>query len=168
MNWKVATQVPFCWWVIPSSRFTVGVGNVEQFIDLIGNKNPFTVKKEVNTLGSNYRSAEAIVAFNNALFTALPDYLAYEENKVLFGDRAVQGIENEKGGYVRLSFLATEENKEEDTYALNIIEDITHCREKGYDWEDMAILVRTRKQAQSIGAVLSQANLPLAVQSPWY
>ena len=137
-------------------------GNVEQFIDLIGNKNPFTVKKEVNSLGSNYRSAEAIVAFNNALFTALPDYLAYEENKVLFGDWAVQGIENEKGGYVRLSFLATEENKEEDTYALNIIKDITHCRAKGYDWEDMAILVRTRKQAQSIGAVLSQANLPFS------
>ena len=137
-------------------------GNVEQFIDLIGKKNPFTVKKEVNNLGSNYRSAEAIVAFNNALFTALPDYLVYKENKVLFGDRAVQGIENQKGGYVRLSFLDSKSNKEEDAYALQIIEDISRCRGKGYDWEDMAILVRTRKQAQSIGAVLSQANLPFS------
>ena len=50
----------------------------------------------------------------------------------------------------------------EDTYALNIIEDITHCRAKGYDWEDMAILVRTRKQAQSIGAVAFASKSPFS------
>ena len=137
-------------------------GNVEQFIDLIGSYNPFTVEKEEHTLGSNYRSAEAIVAFNNALFTALPKYLTYEENKVLFGDRAVQGIENQKGGYVRLSFLDSTSNKEEDAYALQIVEDITRCRAKGYDWEDMAILVRTGKQAKSIGTMLAQAKLPFS------
>ena len=137
-------------------------GNVEQFIDLIDNNNPFTVKKEKHTLDSNYRSAEAIVAFNNALFTALPDYLAFEDNKVLFGNRATQGIENNQGGYVRLSFLETSLNKEEDAYAVQIIKDITNCHAEGYDWEDMAILVRTGKQAKSIGSALAKARIPFS------
>ena len=92
----------------------------------------------------------------------MTEYLTYEENKVLFGDRAVQGIENKKGGYVRLSFLDSTSNKEEDAYALQIIEDISRCRAKGYDWEDMPILVRTGKQAKSIGKMLAQARVPFS------
>ena len=135
-------------------------GNVEQFIDLIHEGNPFTIAKKKNNLKTNYRSAKAIVTFNNALYAALPEYITFEENKSLFGDEAFQELNNETEGYVRLSFIQSKNDTEEDAYAVSLIEDAKRCHDNGYSWGDMAILVRTKKQAQSIASSLSQANLP--------
>ena len=135
-------------------------GNVEQFIDLIHEGNPFTIAKKKNNLKTNYRSAKAIVTFNNALYAALPEYITFEENKSLFGDEAFQELNNETEGYVRLSFIQSKNDTEEDAYAVSLIEDAKRCHDNGYSWGDMAILVRTKKQAQSIASSLTQANLP--------
>ena len=134
-------------------------GNVEQFIDLIGTDNPFTIKKEVDNLPSNYRSANEIVRFNNSLFHALTGHLTHELNQTLYGDRAVQEIKNTSGGYVRVEFLDVS-NKDDHPYARRIIQDVNNCLGLGYALEQMAILVRTRKQAQSIAIELTQNNIP--------
>ena len=134
-------------------------GNVEQFIDLISTRNTFTIKKKVDNLPANYRSAYEIVRFNNSLFNALKEYLTHELNQTLYGDRAVQEIKNTSGGYVRVEFLDVS-NKDDHPYARRIIQDVNNCLGLGYALEQMAILVRTRKQAQSIAIELTQNNIP--------
>ena len=113
----------------------------------------------MDNLPANYRSAYEIVRFNNSLFNALKEYLTHELNQTLYGDRAVQEIKNTSGGYVRVEFLDVS-NKDDHPYARRIIHDINNCLELGYALEQMAILVRTRKQAQSIAIELTQNNIP--------
>ena len=81
-------------------------GDVNQFIDLIEEGSPFQIEKKVNPLATNYRSAQSIVKFNNALYQCLTQYLEYPENKTLFGKSAQQDVFSNKKGYVKLTFFS--------------------------------------------------------------
>ncbi len=135
-------------------------GNVDQFIGLIEQGNPFQVPKAVNHLAVNYRSAKQIVTFNNALYESLTAHLSYPENKALFGERAQQETFSAKEGLVHLTFFPDEKLFREDPYTTRIIEQINRCKQQGYSLADMVVLVRKKKQAESVAKALTQASIP--------
>ena len=135
-------------------------GDVNQFIDLIEEGSPFQIEKKVNHLAINYRSAQSIVAFNNALYQCLTQHLEYPENKTLFGERAQQAVFLNKEGYVKLNFFPEEKVFEENPYTKRIVKDIEQCKQQGYSFLDMVVLVRKKKQADLIAMGLSNAGIP--------
>lgn len=135
-------------------------GDVNQFIDLIEEGSPFQIEKKVNHLATNYRSAQNIVTFNNALYQCLTEHLEYPENKTLFGERAQQAVFSNKEGYVKLTFFPEEKVFEENPYTKRIVKDIEQCRQQGYSFLDMVVLVRKKKQAELIAKGLSNAGIP--------
>ena len=96
-------------------------GDVNQFIDLIEEGSPFQIEKKVNHLAMNYRSAQSIVTFNNALYQRLTQHLEYPENIVLFGERAQQAVFSSEEGYVKLTFFPEEKVYEENPYTKRIV-----------------------------------------------
>ena len=135
-------------------------GDVNQFIDLIEEGSPFQIEKKVNHLAINYRSAQSIVAFNNALYQCLTQHLEYPENKTLFGERAQQAVFSNKEGYVKLTFFPEEKVFEENPYTKRIVKDIEQCKQQGYPFLDMVVLVRKKKQADLIAMGLSNEGIP--------
>ena len=135
-------------------------GDVNQFIDLIEEESPFQIEKKVNHLATNYRSAKSIVTFNNELYQCLTRHLEYPENKTLFGERAQQAIFSHKEGYVKLTFFSEEKGFEENPYTKRIITEIEQCKQQGYSFSDMVVLVRKKKQADLIAKGLSNAGIP--------
>jgi ATP-dependent exoDNAse (exonuclease V) beta subunit len=135
-------------------------GDVNQFIDLIEQGSPFQIKKKVNHLATNYRSAQSIVTFNNAFYQCLTQHLEYPENKILFGERAQQAVFSNQEGYVKLTFFREENDFEENPYTKRIVKDIEQCKQQGYSFLDMVVLVRKKKQADLIAKGLSDAGIP--------
>lgn len=132
-------------------------GNVDQFISLLGKKNPFSIEKELRSLAKNYRSHSAIVAFNNTLFSLLPSLLEHDENKALFGEKAHQSPVVENEGYVRLNLFSEQEEK---SHEACVVESIRRCYDLGTSHSDMAILVRTKDQGICMAKALSEDNIP--------
>ena len=108
----------------------------------------------------NYRSAQSIVKFNNALYQRLTQYLEYPENKTLFGKRAQQDVFSNKEGYVKLTFFPEEKVYEENPYTKRIVTEIKQCNQQGYSYFDMVVLVRKKKQADLIAKGLSNKGIP--------
>lgn len=135
-------------------------GDVNQFIDLTEEGSPFQIEKKVNHLAINYRSAQSIVAFNNVLYQCLTQHLEYPENKTLFGERAQQAVFSNKEGYVKLTFFPEEKVFEENPYTKRIVKDIEQCKQQGYSFLDMVVLVRKKKQADLIAVGLSNEGIP--------
>ncbi len=135
-------------------------GDVNQFIDLIEQGSPFQIEKKVNHLATNYRSAQSIVTFNNSLYQCLTQHLEFRENKTLFGERAQQAVFSNEEGYVKLTFFPEEKVFEENPYTKRIVKDIEQCKQQGYSFLDMVVLVRKKKQAELIAKGLSNAGIP--------
>ena len=127
---------------------------------MIEEGSPFQIEKKVNHLAINYRSAQSIVAFNNTLYQCLTQHLEYPENKTLFGERAQQAVFLNKEGYVKLNFFPEEKVFEENPYTKRIVKDIEQCKQQGYSFLDMVVLVRKKKQADLIAMGLSNAGIP--------
>lgn len=128
-------------------------------------------------LNSNFRSYTNIVKFNNELFSklapAINEFVRGKENmtlnytelsetlKELYDDVAQESFARQQG-YVEVKFLEkerpgeTEEEYDEQEqvkdYLKNTISRLT--REKGYSFNDIAVLVRKNKEAVEIADVL--------------
>jgi ATP-dependent exoDNAse (exonuclease V) beta subunit len=136
-------------------------GDVDQFIGLLGNDQPFPIEKEIVSLTTNYRSASQIVAFNNSLYTSLQGYLAYVENKLIF-ETAQQDSHVKEDGYVQLDVLSTEEIEEDKmAYPKKMLALIQACHAEGTPFGEMAVLVRKRKQAVELTQFLSTREIPV-------
>ena len=115
------------------------------------------------TKSTNWRSAPEIVAFNNQLFDALPTILAQEMGEVIAEDELVMitktydGVEQKVAetnshleGYVRLEFLEADRNEWREQVMRRTIETMESLLKEGHRLNDMAILVRTNKEATEI------------------
>ena len=90
-------------------------GKAEQFIDLgSGEENPFHIDKKKETLATNFRSYSEIINFNNSFFQHTANFLQNEDYSQLFVDGNKQLENSKKGGFVSLSFLEKEEEKEDE------------------------------------------------------
>lgn len=136
-------------------------GEAEQFIDLYNStKNPFQIEADVLALDTNYRSAKAIINFNNSFFEFLSGECFNNSTYAELYKNASQHTNNDAEGYVNLQFLDIE--KEDDAsvlYAKQVFETITQCLEHGYPLNDICVLVRKRKEGVTIANYLSDLGI---------
>ncbi len=111
----------------------------------------------------NWRSAPNIIAFNNQLFSALPQILVDELGELISTSEAemilktyagvsqkVADIHKEEQGLVQLEFLEANQREWKELAMNKTIESIETLLEEGHQLNDMAILVRTNKEATEI------------------
>jgi ATP-dependent exoDNAse (exonuclease V) beta subunit len=108
------------------------------------------------TLGNNYRSAKAIVAFNNSFFDKIKITLG--EFGEVYSDHEQDAIVDDEG-YVKCEILSNEELKEEDLYLSRTLESIRECVEDGFNYGDIAILARKKDNLKSLATFLSENGI---------
>jgi len=141
-------------------------GKAEQFIDLgtsgDTSKHPFHVSKEIKELATNYRSYSEVIDFNNRFFQHATQFLQNDGYKKLFIDGNKQLANTKKGGYVSLSFLKKEEEKEEEAlkYPKKVFETIQQLDSK-FSLSDVCILVRKKAHGVAVANYLSENDIAI-------
>lgn len=115
------------------------------------------------TRSTNYRSAKNIVSFNNQLFSQLPklmveemgDAISPESSEMILKtyENAQQEVaEKNQGidGLVQLEFLQAEKNEWKLRSMERTVERMEALLKEGHRLNDMAVLVRTNKEATDI------------------
>jgi ATP-dependent exoDNAse (exonuclease V) beta subunit len=139
-------------------------GYPEQFIDLIfGRENPFQPAPLQLELESNWRSAPALVDFNNRFFRFLAQALDLPLHQNLFAEKSEQQAQRTNPGKVELSFspegLSADEEAE---WTLSDLEDrLEQLRMEGVAYSDICILTRTNALARSVAQYLLEREWPL-------
>ena len=138
-------------------------GKAEQFIDLFNKKSkPFQVEQDVKNLEENYRSSKTIVDFNNEFFKFLSYQVFNNKDYSALYENAHQNITKNHEGYVSLSFLDIEKDDDRDEiFTESVFNTINHCLKKGFDLQDICVLVRKKKEGVAIADYLSQNNIPI-------
>ncbi len=115
------------------------------------------------TKSTNYRSARNIVEFNNRIFSKLPEIMVSEMGDAISEQdgqmirKTYEGVEQEVfiknqelEGLVHLEFLEAEKNEWKQRSMEKTIETMESLLQQGHLLNDMAILVRTNKEATDI------------------
>ncbi|MDZ4716271.1 MAG: UvrD-helicase domain-containing protein [Cytophagales bacterium] len=115
-------------------------------------------RMDIRKLESNFRSAEKIVVFNNAMFTALAA-IASEETESAIAPSVyrdvMQATGAEAGGFVHVSFLEEEgEETWKSSAQKKIPKHLEMLQQRGIPLADIAILVRRNDEGQKIAAML--------------
>jgi len=116
-----------------------------------------------DTKNTNWRSAKNIVAFNNKLFSTLPEIFSSElgdtiaDSEIASIQKTYQGVEQlvasaneETEGLVHLEFLEAERGEWKEVAIQRTIGKMEELLAEGHSLNDMAILVRTNKEATEI------------------
>jgi ATP-dependent exoDNAse (exonuclease V) beta subunit len=141
-------------------------GKAEQFINLgssdAESRNPFPIKKEIKELETNYRSYSEIIHFNNSFFQHAANFLQEEAYKKIFIEGNKQIENNKKGGYVSISFLEKEEDKEVEKlkYSKKVLEKIGDLKSR-FLLSEICILVRKKKDGIVIANYLSENGIDI-------
>ena len=136
-------------------------GKAAQFINLGSDKeNPFHVSKEIKSLETNYRSYSEIINFNNSFFQHTANFLKKESYKNLFIEGNNQLENAKKGGFISLSFLEKEADKEAEKvkYPQKVLEKITQLKES-FLLSEICVLTRTRKDGVAVANYLSENGI---------
>jgi ATP-dependent exoDNAse (exonuclease V) beta subunit len=138
-------------------------GKAAQFIDLGSEReNPFQVAKEIKNLETNFRSFSEIINFNNSFFQHTANFLQKESYKNLFVEGNKQFENAKKGGFVSLSFLEKEDDKEVEKvkYPQKVLEKIYDLKER-FSLNEICVLIRTRKDGVAIANYLSENGIAI-------
>lgn len=124
----------------------------------------FDVEPEI--LGTNYRSLEYVVDFNNRFFRKAQAVLQANDLVRRTYDAFEQGIKpgNEGGGLVQVHFFGDEARKQEDYQRLAMERcqgEIEKLLGLGYQKRDIAILVRKANEGSAIARHLDKAGIPV-------
>ena len=131
---------------------------------------------ENETLSENWRSGQALVDFNNALFTQAGATLASEPGLEDVGtaighiyadaeQQIPQAHKPDPEGYVRLSFLPSDETASWRETALDrMVEDIAALRAEGYDYKEITILVRKNREGAEVAAHLMDKGISVLTE----
>ncbi|QTD39205.1 UvrD-helicase domain-containing protein [Polaribacter batillariae] len=139
-------------------------GKAEQFINLGSEtkdgKNLFQVSKDIKELETNFRSYSEIIDFNNSFFQHSSRFLQNEAYKKLFFEGNQQKENPKKGGFVSLSFLEKEDDKEADKlkYPKKVFDKIKEL-ENDFSLDEICILTRTKKDGVAIANYLSENGI---------
>ena len=141
-------------------------GKAEQFIALGSqqqeSKNPFLIEKKVNELNINYRSYSEIIRFNNSFFKHTSKFLRNPSYSNLFLKNSYQEENEQKGGYVSVSFMEKLDDKEEDRlkYAKKVFQTIQQLDPKT-SLGSVCVLVRKRTEGVVVANYLSENNVAI-------
>lgn len=127
-----------------------------------------------NTLATNYRSHDAIIAFNNLLFSKSVEYLNNFSGKIkeVYSAPSQLCTDAHKGkGLVSIDFYTSWKYKHslsieekmllEDEYCNITLRRIQEALNDGYQYGDITILIRRNKEATYFANVLSAHNIPV-------
>ena len=108
-------------------------------------------------LDTNYRSRDNIVAFNNSVFTLVPELIDNQNNNVDFRFRELYAnVRQEvggkkKGGFVNFEFIEDQEDENfKDTVLKRLPEIIENLQDHGYSGSDIGILVRWNAEGSEV------------------
>lgn len=126
----------------------------------------------INHLKVNRRSYREVTEFNNKFFGFIAESLGgeyplirdvYDEH---FSQEIPEGVS--EGGHVEIEFLEMNEMAEEDgeeSSADNItkraLELVGELRATGYQWRDIAVLCRKKKEATALANAMKESGFPL-------
>ena len=145
-------------------------GKAEQFIELSKDKNPFNnPDKKLFTLGTNYRSYSEVVEFNNDFFKFLSNEFSDLDYKDLYENHSHQKNNEKLGGYVNISFIPKAAPKKEDEelvekeaqYLAATVATIQKVKSQGFEYQEIVILTRKRKQGIAVANYLTEQGIPL-------
>jgi len=124
-----------------------------------------------DNLGTNYRSRKTIVDFNNSFFTGVPSvinqHLEMEGEKMMdkaYSITASQEVPDvsDTGGYVEIHPVE-ENNNDENTWKdkakEKMREGIESVLARGYDYRDVAVLVRTNSEGDDVATFLIEKGI---------
>ncbi len=136
-------------------------GEAEQFLKLVNKtENPFSAAPSIENLKFNYRSHKKIVDFNNLFFTAISSYLKNTRYRHLYKTGNEQISKSEIEGLVQLTFLNKNDERSLDELngetVLTIIKEVI---EKKYNYGDICILVRNKKDGVKLADYLIQEQI---------
>lgn len=104
-----------------------------------------TLKQEI-VLDSNHRSCPTIISFNNAIFAQISnDYKDLPLLQDAYWHSEQKIVKTTNDGYVQCKWLDADENEEQNIYP--IVADEIRTLHQRYNWKDIAILLRTNKEA---------------------
>lgn len=147
-------------------------GNVEQFMALpslqlpdsfdqtIYNFDPYT--NQIEHLPNNYRSLSTIVTFNNQFFCALSEGLSSDYKEVY--KNISQDLVKKDEGYITWRHYVKKESEftEEEFNLFKTVELIHSALERGFQYKDIAIIVRSNSKGALISDYLmSQHQIPV-------
>ncbi|MCL1821918.1 MAG: UvrD-helicase domain-containing protein [Prolixibacteraceae bacterium] len=115
------------------------------------------------TLGSNYRSDENIVAFNNSFFSAFTqqtaaasDFGTFDEQhktvaETIYSDVEQKNAKQNGWGYVKISMLDSDEENSYKERSLELLDrQIQSLLENGFAPADIAILIRSKANGDAV------------------
>lgn len=113
-------------------------------------------------LGRNFRSHEYVVDFNNRFFEEAVKLLSLEQPDIelIYSDLA-QTVRpgNEALGFVRIELVEPDDRKYAEVAYERTLELVRSLLEQGYQYRDIAILVRTRDEGSQIAEVLGKEGV---------
>lgn len=151
-------------------------GKAEQFIDLskLGpDHNPFSnPDKEVIRLDTNYRSYAEVIEFNNDFFKMLSHKFTEPDYHDLYLNKSSQLTNAKKGGFVQITFLPDDLNSMEEegdgedvsktaAYLKATLATIQQIKGKGFNYGDIVLLTRRRKEGVSLANYLTENEVPI-------
>lgn len=126
----------------------------------------------INHLKVNRRSYREVTDFNNKFFGFIADSLGteyplirevYDEH---FSQEIPEGVS--EGGHVEIEFLEMNEETEDeggessaDHITKRALELVSELRTSGYQWRDIAVLCRKKKEATALANAMKEAGFPL-------
>ncbi len=145
-------------------------GNAKQFSDLPTLPqefdSPFTKERELtiknhyreSQLEHNYRSKREIIEFNNWFFGEAIHYIP-ESQRHIYDNHSQKYNENNIGGVIDIRFI--DKGRKDEEFFLQVktfLDDILHS---GFEYRDIAILVRANAFASQIASALTESNIPV-------
>jgi len=117
----------------------------------------------VELLDTNYRSSKKVVEFNNKFFSYLTSEDAPFSGAREFYEDVIQKTKpTADEGMVTVRFKEEEESRKFEEYCLEYVLDaINGALRRGYEYEDIAVLVSSNDLASATGSFLVENNLPI-------
>ncbi|MCE6989963.1 exodeoxyribonuclease V subunit beta [Dyadobacter sp. CY323] len=127
----------------------------------------------VNHLKTNRRSFREITDFNNQFFAFIAETVGEEFPLIreVYDQNFQQEIPDEvkEGGHVEVEFLELNDDSDETSIEENAADGIvrratelvSELKSQGYNWRDIAILCRKKKEATALANRMKEAGFPL-------
>jgi len=135
-------------------------GGESDLIDLVA---PAQLEVTPDVLGTNYRSLENVVEFNNRFFETATEMLSHDSLVARTFEDVRQLVKpgNENGGLVQIHTLDSQDKKEEWVAAAlkRLVEEINRLQISGYRLSDMAVLVRTANEGSAVARELDSNGI---------
>lgn len=141
-------------------------GGESRLFDHIKNKFPGKIQSEC--LSENYRSKEEIVSFINSVFSSVPGHQPMKSMQIPNRDCCEAGRSSgqEQGGWVVVENIGEYGQKEgAEASGSKVIKAVKILKKRGYNYNDIALLVRRNQTGIKLSKILEKAGIPTKSES---